>query len=382
MKEKDKSVKETKKENKEIKKKGMTLKEKKKLTAIIAGLVVIALLCGGLFYMRGNSDSYKYLDYDKYITLGEYKGLAYQEKEVKVTKEDIDAEIENRLTMAQDAQLITKGKVNDGDVVNIDYTGKIDGKEFDGGSDEGYDLEIGSETFLKEFEDGLIGKNVGDTVDIKVTFPKDYDNEDIAGKEAVFTVKINSKLKVETPEYDDDFIEYNTDYDTKEEFEASIKKELEKEMKEANVEETKQELWEQVVSASTVKKYPKKQYKAEKALVEAYYKDVAEQYGMEYDDLKEQFGLTDEDLKETTKESVKEKLCVYAVAKKEGIRVTDKEYREAIDKLLEEAGFTEETFEEQYGQTIQDYAKEQDFRSGMLRDEVSDFIYKNAKVEK
>ena len=370
-KEKDKSV-----------KKKMTPKEKKKLAAIIAGIVIIALLCGGIMYSRKSSDSYKYLDYDKYIKLGEYKGLTYQEKDAVIKQEDIDAEIENRLALEEETTTIKEGKVEDGDTVNIDYTGKIDGKEFAGGSSTGYELTIGSKTFIDGFEDGLVGKKVGDTVEVKVTFPEDYQDEAMAGKDAVFSVKINSKIKSKKPEYNEEFIKAHSDYDNKKDYEASIKKELEEELKKNNTAETKQELWEQVMSGSKVKKYPKKQYKAEKAAVQAYYKNVAEQYGMEYSEFQKQFNVTDDQLKETAKDSVKSKLCIYAIAKKEGLKVTDKEYREAIDKLLKDAGFTESSFKKQYGESIQEYAKEQDYRTSLLLEKVEDFILENGKVSK
>ena len=124
-----------------------------------------------------------------YVTVCDYAALKIPKKDVEVSDSDVQSQIDS--IMANYKKQVTDRKIKKGDVVNIDYKGTIDGKEFDGGSDTGYSLTIGSGTFIDGFEDQLIGKTPGETVQVKATFPKDYTNADVAGKDAVFETKIN-----------------------------------------------------------------------------------------------------------------------------------------------------------------------------------------------
>ena len=143
---------------------------------------------------------------DDYVKLGEYTGLAVTEASPKVSDELVDMYINYYFMQGAAKTKVTDRAVKDGDVVNIDYTGKLKdtGKEFDGGSAKGYDLTIGSKSFIDGFETGLIGKKIGDSVDLDLTFPTSYSSADLAGKEVIFTVKINS-ISV-TPELTDDLV--------------------------------------------------------------------------------------------------------------------------------------------------------------------------------
>ena len=132
---------------------------------------------------------YKALDY---VKLGDYKGLEVTLASTDVTDEEVEQQVETNLNNNDKSEELKEGTVENGDVANIDYEGKLNGKAFDGGTAEGYDLTIGSGSFIDGFEDGLIGKKIGDTVDLNLTFPEDYSSTDLAGKEVVFTVKINS----------------------------------------------------------------------------------------------------------------------------------------------------------------------------------------------
>ena len=126
-----------------------------------------------------------------YVELGEYKGLTVKIAPIEVTDEEILAQIS--ANAGSDAmEDVTEGTVEEGDTANIDYVGKLDGEAFDGGTAKGYDLEIGSGTFIDGFEDGLVGVKIGDTVDLTLTFPESYPSEELAGKETVFTVTVNS----------------------------------------------------------------------------------------------------------------------------------------------------------------------------------------------
>ena len=142
-----------------------------------------------------------------YVTLGEYKGIEVSVDAPVVTDEYLDSYIDYVLQSNMVTTEITDRPVEEGDIVNIDYEGKIDGVAFDGGTAQGYDLTIGSGTFIDGFEDGLIGAETGETVDVNVTFPENYQGEEVAGKDAVFTVTVNS-ISVETlPELTDEFVQ-------------------------------------------------------------------------------------------------------------------------------------------------------------------------------
>ena len=142
-----------------------------------------------------------------YVTLGEYKGVKVSVDAAVVTDEYLDSYIDYVLQSNMLTTQVTDRPVQEGDIVNIDYEGKIDGVAFDGGTAQGYDLAIGSGSFIDGFEDGLIGAETGETRDVAVTFPEDYHGTDVAGKDAVFTVTVNS-ISVETlPELTDEFVQ-------------------------------------------------------------------------------------------------------------------------------------------------------------------------------
>ena len=166
---------------------------------------------------------YKALDY---VTLGEYKGLEVTLESTEVTDEEIDQQVASNLSASDKLEEVKEGTVESGDVANIDYEGKLNGEAFEGGTDKGYDLTIGSGTFIDGFEDGLIGKKIGDTVDLNLTFPENYGSTELAGKDVVFTVTINSVKRA--PELTDALVaEISDEYKTVEEYRNSIKEQLE-----------------------------------------------------------------------------------------------------------------------------------------------------------
>ena len=358
-----------------------------KAVAIITLAICAVAIIGLVMYLnQGEKSLYEQIkNYDEYVKLGEYKGLEYTEEDINVTKKEIKAEIDNRLSAKATTKESKKGTVKDGDNVNIDYVGKIDGKEFDGGSAEGYVLTIGSGSFIDGFEEGLIGKKIGDKVTLDLKFPDDYSNEDVAGKDVTFEVKINSKQVTKTPEYNEDFIKENSDYDNKKDYEASVKEDLIKSKTETAESTAKQTLWSQAVENAEVKKYPEGAVDQEQQAIIEQYKLMAQNYNMEWDDFLETYmQTTDEEFTEQAKtygESVaKQKLVLYAIADKENLKVSNKDYKDRLSKMLKDAGMTEDDFKEQYNMTIEEYAEQNDFKASFLSEQVNDFIYKNAKA--
>ena len=161
------------------------------------------------------------------VTLGEYKGIEVDKIDYTVTDEDVDKDIE--ATQKKNARVVTveDRAIENGDIAVIDFEGFVDDVAFDGGKGEGYELEIGSGTFIPGFEEQLVGANTGDDVDVKVTFPEEYHADNLAGKDAVFKVKVNEIKKRELPELDDDFASEVSEFETMDEFKADVRKKLE-----------------------------------------------------------------------------------------------------------------------------------------------------------
>ena len=161
-----------------------------------------------------------------YVKLGEYKGLNVQYPAATVPEEDIEYYIQDVIDTNTEYVEISDRAAELGDSVNIDYTGKINGEEFEGGSETEYDLILGSEEFLAEFEEKLVGVKTGESVTFSVTFPEDYWDEEMVGQTAEFTVTVNSIHEVIVPEYNDAFVAKVTDHATVAEYEAAVKAEL------------------------------------------------------------------------------------------------------------------------------------------------------------
>ena len=172
-------------------------------------------------------EDYKVSDY---IKLGEYKGIKYTVNKLEVTDADIETAIQEDLQAAATEQEIKdRDVVKDGDIVNIDYEGLKDGVAFDGGTAKDSDLVIGSGSFIPGFEDGLIGATVGKQVDIKTTFPEDYQSTELAGQEVVFKVTVNAIKEKVVPELTEDYVKENLKFDTIDAYKEDIRKKLQEE---------------------------------------------------------------------------------------------------------------------------------------------------------
>ena len=156
-------------------------------------IAAMSLLMAAGLTACGSSDPYENLDLNEYLKVGDYKGLETAAFTVEITEDEIQTQINSELEAAAKTEEIAGDvAIADGDTVNIDYTGKKDGKKFDGGSAKGEELVIGSGSFIDGFESGLIGKKVGEKVTLNLTFPEDYTEKSLAGEDVVFTVTINS----------------------------------------------------------------------------------------------------------------------------------------------------------------------------------------------
>lgn len=354
-----------------------------KRKVISLGLVLVLCLAStALMTGCGEKEKYAGLDFSDYVKVGEYKGLAYKQINVNVSDEDIQEEIENRLAAAAEKKPVKKGIVEDGDTINVAFEGKIDGKTFEGGSSDSYDITVGSTPMIDGFVEGLVGKEVGETVELDLKFPEDYGKEDLNGKDVVFTVTINSKQVEEIPEYDVEFIKANSEYDNFEDYEQSVKEDV-KATKKSKVEsEQKSQLWEQIVTASEVIQYPAEKDEMIETTISTF-KKTAEDNQMEWSAYLEQIGYTEDELNAqvTTYAETKvfQEMIVYSIAEAEGLTVTDEEYEEYMQVTLTQSGFDAETFESYYGMTIEEYCEQEGLRASLLLNKVMDKVVEYAK---
>lgn len=298
-------------------------------------------------------DFEKEYNYADYIELGNYKGIEYEEQDTKVTDEEVEENIQSTLEAASEVKEDkTKKTVEDGSIANIDYTGKVDGKEFDGGSAEGYDLEIGSDTFIDGFEDQLIGMKVGEEKTIKVTFPKDYQQEDLAGKEAQFDVKVNYIGKEVVPELTDEYAKENLEAKSVEDYKKTVRKELEESKKENAKATIQGTVWSKIVSNAKEKKdLPEDMISYQKEQIESQYSSYAEMYGMEVDAFMQ--SMTGMTLDECAKDSVKRTMVANLIIAKEKMTLSDKEYKDRLENLASEYQYeSAEEFEKANGKDI------------------------------
>jgi len=348
----------------------------KKSTWIMTAIITAIVIAGAGIIIYDHVDTYSKINYDKVIKVGKYEGLKGTITKVEITDKDVQNEIKQRVKDAAYTKTVKKGKVRKGDTVVIDYTGKIDGKKFAGGSAEKQKLKLGSGTMIPGFEEGIIGKKIGKTFNINVTFPKDYQAEELAGQQAEFEITLRSKKEKIKYDYDKKFIKATSKYKNKKDYEASVKKDLKEEAQEQAENELEETLWEKVLNKTEVKKYPRGLVKEETELQKAQYERMAQQYGTSAAAM----GITEDMYKQYAKEALKEKLAVHAIAEKEGIKITRADKKDFYNEILENSDMTEEEFEKAAEMSVKEYVKTNGLEYNILRDKVLDYVRENAKV--
>ncbi|MBF1189623.1 MAG: trigger factor [[Eubacterium] sulci] len=351
---------------------------------VVAIVAVIAIIL--VFVNNKQSKEYNY-DLSKYVKVGNYKGLEYASQKASVTDEEVDAEIQRRLQKAAKTENSKTGKVENGDTINISFVGKIDGKEFEGGSSESTDITVGTTQMIDGFVEGLIGKNVGESVTLNLKFPDDYGKTDLQGKAVEFKVTINSKKKISVPKLNTEFVKKNSKYKTVKEYKEGVKKELLNQKQKSIDSTVKQELWSRIINKSKAKKYPEKELNeamSQANKLEESYKAQAQNYGMEWETYLKTVMRTDkkgfEKLKqEYAKNIVFNRMVMYSIARSENISLSNREYKKEILKILEDNGYDEESFKKAFGKDIETYADEQNWRQKVLFDKVLDKVMKDGK---
>ena len=318
---------------------------------------------------------YKALDY---VTLGTYKGLTVTKEPVEVTEDEIDEEIRSQIQQADAMEKFDEGQIENGDIANIDYVGTLNGEAFDGGTAKGYDLEIGSGTFIDGFEDGLIGVSVGETVDLPLTFPEYYGSEELAGQDVIFTVTVNSIKRV--PELTDEVVSKITDgeYTETAAYRDAVTENLLAGKEDQEESMINSNLLTLIANTSKINDYPQEMVDYSMQNMTAYYQEYADMYGMEFADFLESFfGMTEEEFNEEADKAVKQNLqqemYLKAIAETEGFEISDEEYKAGCEEYAAKYGYdTGDDLVKAYG--------EETVRTSLLQDKVLDFVRENAVI--
>ncbi|MCJ7856381.1 trigger factor [Lachnospiraceae bacterium NSJ-143] len=279
------------------------------------------------------------------VKLGQYKGVEIEKVETAIPEDGVENELKR--VQEQNSRLIA---VEDraaqmGDIVNISFDGKVDGVAFEGGQSDSYDLTLGSHSFIDTFEDQIAGHSIGDTFDVNVTFPEKYQAEDLAGKAAVFTVELKGINVKELPEINDEFAQDVSEFETLDEYKASIEGKL-KETAEANAKQIKSDRVIDKVIENTEMDIPEVMYENKiDQMINDFKNNIASQ-GLSIDVYCQYLGTTVEGLRssfrESAEKSVKARLVLEAVAAAENIDATEEEIDEQIEKIASSYGIEKE----------------------------------------
>jgi len=312
------------------------------------------------------------------VTLGDYKGVKAVKRIHKVTDEEIEHRIGHDVEKVTTRIDVEGRALETGDIVNLDYTGTVDGVAFEGGTAEGQTLELGSHSFIPGFEEQMVGMNIGEEKDLNVKFPDEYHAEELKGKDAVFHVKVNSAQYSVKPELNDEFAADVSDCDTFEAYRASIVKELEeKAAKNADV-ALENELVQAVTDAADCD-IPEAMINDEIETMIRELKMRMAYQGIRYEDYIKYTGQTDEQVRDMykteAKNRVKMQLVLEAIKNAENIEVTDEDTEKQIAEEAERMGKPADEFKASLNDRQVEYLRE----NAAIR-KVVDLIVANAQV--
>lgn len=287
------------------------------------------------------------------VTLGQYKGLEAVKESAEVSEEEVDAEVETARKSNARMISVDDREAQMGDTANIDFDGYLNGERFDGGKAEGYSLELGSKSFVPGFEEQIVGMKVGEEKDLPITFPENY-HEDLAGKEVVFKVKLNSLTMAELPALDDEFAKDVSEFDTLDEYRADVRKNLQTRKDEQVEAKFRSEIMRQACENMTVQ-IPEVMIdeKVEEAI-----RNYAANFGITdrslgLDKLMEMMGLNQDivnaSIRPGAESQVKTELLLEAVVKAEDIQVSEEEAEEYLNKVAESINAKADDVREYFG---------------------------------
>ena len=287
------------------------------------------------------------------VTLGKYNGVTVTKIDTSVSDEEVDAEIENQRNTNARTVTVTDRAVQEGDTAVIDFEGFVDGVAFEGGKGENHPLEIGSHSFIDTFEDQLVGKNAGDEVEVNVTFPEQYQAEELAGKPATFKVKINEIRAKELPELNDEFVQDISEFDTLAEYREDTKKKLQ-ERKENAAKGTKEDEAIQKIIDKSKMEIPEAMIDMQaENMIEEFAQRIAAQ-GMSFEQYMQFSGMTIDKMKEQVRpealQRIQSSLVLEQIAKEENIEVSDADVDAEIEKMAKNYGMEADKLKEYMGE--------------------------------
>ncbi|WP_145422074.1 trigger factor [Staphylococcus hominis] len=289
------------------------------------------------------------------VKLGDYKGLEIEKQDSELTDQDLQDEIDHSLGHLADMVVKEDGAVEEGDTVNIDFDGYVDGEQFEGGQADGYDLEIGSGSFIPGFEDQLVGVKTGEEKDVVVTFPEEYHAEELAGKEATFKTKVNEIKYKEVPELTDEIAnELDSDANSVDEYKENLRKRL-SEQKAQDAENVEKEEAINKVTENTTIDIPQAMIDTELDRMVQEFGQRIQQQGL---DLQTYFQISGQDesqlreqMKDDAEQRVKTNLTLSAIADEENIEVTDEDIDKELKKMSSQFNISVEDIKQTLGNT-------------------------------
>lgn len=311
-------------------------------------------------------------DLEKYVKLGEYKGITLDKVVSVISEDDLAAQIDENLMKAAEE---ISGGAEMGDLVTINFVGTKDGEAFDGGTANNYDLTLGSGGMIPGFEDGIVGMKKGETKDLNLTFPEDYHEPSFAGEDVVF--KITCQKVRRKAELTDEWAAKQGDYKSADAYRTAIKTQMEEAAQKAAEEELKNSAWLRVVDSSEVLEYPQEDIEKQKKEYRKITQRFADQAKMELEEFVKSQNMTMEQFEASTQQYaeliVKQDLVIQAILDAENISLNDEECLEIQEELIKNSGSKDlAEMIDRYGQEGVDEA------IGLLC--VEDFILKNAKI--
>jgi trigger factor len=270
------------------------------------------------------------------VTLGEYKGLEVEAAAAEVTEEEVAAELERLQQRHAELSVVEEGAAQNGDITVIDFDGSVDGVPFEGGKAERYSLELGSNSFIPGFEDQVVGMQLGDFKDVTVTFPEDYHAENLAGKAAVFAVKLHEIKRKSLPALDDEFAKDVSEFDTLDEYKADLSSKL-KERKEKEAEQAREVAVVDKATAAAEVEIPEAMIVTETDYMIKDFENRLQMQGMNMD-LYYQFSgqnesVLREQMRSDAEKRVRNNLVLDAIAKAEGFSVSEEDLTAELETL-------------------------------------------------
>lgn len=312
-------------------------------------------------------------DISKYVTVGDYKGLKLDKVVSPVSDSETDVEIEFRLQ--ENPEEVQGASVETGDQVRINFTGTIDGKSFEGGSEQDFDLLVGQSGITEEFDQGVLGMKKGETKEISVNFPEEYYDSEVAGKSAVYEVTVQKISR--TPELTDEWVAANTESKTVAEYREAVKKELQADAEEMAEYALQTQAWNQVLETSEIKEYPEEDIKAAVEAYKALNQEYVDEAQMDMSEFLKSQGITEEEYEEECRQyaeaKVEQNLIVQYIMDQEDLSFEDETAEEVQKELIQQYGAADiQELVEYYGQTAVNESL------ALLR--VEKFIVDNAEI--